>query len=62
VKNDATRAHSSVVPGGAAVKDASGQFIHESVWRYLFTQPVDVTGEPAPADPGCQVNQRSKAN
>ena len=58
VKNDANRAHSSVVPGGAAVKDASGQFIHEAVWRYLFTHPVDMTGEPAPADPSCQVQRR----
>jgi hypothetical protein len=60
VKNDANRAHSSVVPGNAAVKDASGQFIHEAVWRYLFTHPVDVTGEPVPTDPGCQVNRRTK--
>ena len=41
VKNDARRAHSSVVPGKAAVKDASGKFVHEDVWRYLFTHPVD---------------------
>lgn len=50
VKQDAQRAHSSVVPGGAAVKDSSGRFIHEAVWRYLFTQPVDVTGEPVAPD------------
>lgn len=53
VKGDDKRAHSSVQPGNAAVKDASGQFIHEAVWRYLYTQPVDLTGEPVPADPGC---------
>ena len=45
VKGDAKRAHSSVVPGGAAVKNAKGEFIHEAVWRYLFTQPVDEVGE-----------------
>lgn len=44
VKNDANRAHSSVTPGGAAVKDAEGKFIHEDVWRYLFTHPVDDVG------------------
>jgi hypothetical protein len=48
VKNDARRAHSSVVPGGAAVKDASGKFIHEDVWRYLFTHPVEQVGPPVP--------------
>lgn len=53
VKDDAKRAHSSVVPGGAAVKDAAGKFIHEDVWRYLFTQPVEQTGSPVPKDPNC---------
>ncbi len=33
VKNDVRRAHSSVTPGGAAVKDAQGRFVHEAVWR-----------------------------
>jgi len=51
VKNDTRRAHSSVVPGGAAVKDADGNFIHEAVWRYLFTHPADVAGNPVPRDP-----------
>jgi hypothetical protein len=59
VKNDDRRAHSSVVPGGAAVKDASGKFIHEAVWRYLFTQPVDVAGESVPPDPECLKDQRA---
>ncbi|MES2464959.1 MAG: hypothetical protein V4671_30710 [Armatimonadota bacterium] len=47
VKNDPNRAHNSVVPGGSAVKDASGSFIHEDVWRYLFTHPVEVVGSAA---------------
>src|SRR6476620_2822977 len=50
VKGDANRAHSSVVPGNAAVKDAAGKFIHEDVWRYLFTHPVDSVGQPVPRD------------
>ena len=54
VKKDANRAHSSSQPGGAAVKDASGKFIHEEVWRYLFTHPVDQVGEPVAADPDCR--------
>ncbi len=53
VKGDAKRAHSSVVPGGAAPKDASGKFLHEAVWRYLFTEPVDQVGQPVPNDPEC---------
>jgi len=60
VNSDARRAHSSVVPGNAAVKDASGKFLHEAVWRYLFLHPVDVTGEPTPRDPNCQVNERQQ--
>ena len=58
VKGNANRAHSSVVPGGAAVKDASGRFLHEDVWRYLFTHPVDQVGEPTPPDPNCRKNLR----
>jgi len=61
VKNDARRAHSSVVPGGAAVKNASGKFIHEPVWRYLFTHPVEQVGKPVPHDPSCPMNLRSSA-
>ena len=61
VKNDDRRAHSSVVPGGAAVKDADGKFIHEAVWRYMFTEPVEMVGEPVAADPDCLKDQRSAA-
>lgn len=53
VKGDDKRAHGSVQPGGAAVKDAEGKFIHEAVWRYLYTQPVEVTGEAVAEDPTC---------
>ena len=59
VKNDAGRAHSSVVPGGAAVKDASGRFVHEDVWRYLFTHPVEQVGQPVPHDPACPMDLRT---
>ncbi|MEO5912869.1 MAG: hypothetical protein ABIS50_01460 [Luteolibacter sp.] len=52
------RAHSSAMPGGAAVKDASGKFIHEDVWRYLFTSPIGETGKPVPADPKTRMEQR----
>ncbi len=57
VGKNADRAHSGVVPGGAAVKDAKGNYIHEAVWRYVFTHPVDKTGDPVPLDPDCRMNQ-----
>ena len=60
VKKDAKRAHSSVQPGGASPKNAQGEFVFESVWRYLFTHPVDQVGESVPLDPGCLKDQRSK--
>ncbi len=53
VKGDDKRAHSSVVPGGAAVKDTAGKFVHEAVWRYLFTHPVENKGAPVPPDESC---------
>lgn len=60
VKNDANKAHSSVTPGGAAVKNAAGEFIHEDVWRYLFNQPVDAVGQPVPADADCEKDLRGR--
>jgi hypothetical protein len=53
VKGDEKRAHGSVTPGNAAAKDASGRFLHEEVWRYLFTHPVELTGSAVPPDPDC---------
>lgn len=58
VNNNANRAHSCVVPGGSAVKDAGGKFIHEAVWRYLFTHPVEQTGTPVAPDASCRKNLR----
>jgi hypothetical protein len=56
VKGDARRAHSSVVPGNAAAKGADGKFLHEAVWRYLFTHPVEQVGKAVPIDPDCGEN------
>ncbi|QDT95346.1 BPSS1187 family protein [Gimesia aquarii] len=58
VKKNTRRAHSSVVPGGNAGKDAKGKYIHEQVWKYLFTHPIEKTGKPVPMDPRCNKNQR----
>lgn len=53
VKKDGKRAHNAVVPGGAAIKDADGRFIHESVWRYLFTHPLDQVGAAVEPETDC---------
>ncbi len=49
VNNDANRAHSSVTPGSRSLKGPSGRFMHEEVWRYLFTHPVEAVGTPVPS-------------
>ena len=58
VKNDAGRAHTSVVPGGTSPKNADGTYRHEAVWRYLFIHPVEQTGAAVPVDADCQMDQR----
>ncbi|MBU6180285.1 MAG: hypothetical protein KGR69_11505, partial [Verrucomicrobia bacterium] len=60
VKNNAGRAHNASIPDGAAVKDANGTLIHEDVWRYLFTHPVEETGDPVPPDVDCEMDQGPK--
>ncbi len=58
VKGDDKRAHSSVVPGSASAKDADGKFLHEAVWRYLYTHPVEATGTPTAPDADCEKDLR----
>lgn len=60
VKKDANRAHSASQPGGAAIKDANGKFIHEEVWRYLFTHPVDQVGQAVTAETDCRLDLSKK--
>lgn len=55
VKGDANRAHSSVTPGGASGKTVDGKFMHEAVWKYLFTHPVDETGRAVGMDRDCKM-------
>ena len=59
VGNNAGRAHTAVVPGGTSVKNAAGAMIHESVWRYLFTHPVDQTGTAVPPDADCAMERQT---
>jgi hypothetical protein len=57
VKGDVKRAHRSVTPGPASAKSADGSYLHEAVWRYLFTHPVDKTGKRVQAEEDCELDQ-----
>ncbi len=57
VGQDANRAHSSVTPGKASPQNEDGAFLFESVWKYLYTHPVESVGEPGAEDPNCLRNQ-----
>jgi len=58
VNHDAKRAHSSVAPGKASPKNPAGAYLYEDVWRYLFTHPVDQTGDAVAPEADCTLNQR----
>lgn len=58
VNGDEKRAHSSVQPGSRAFKDKDGKYMHEAVWKYLYTHPVDKTGDPVPLDNNCLKDQK----
>jgi len=45
--------HNAVAPNDAAIKK-DGKYVHEPVWRYMLTHPVDKVGEATPPDPDCQ--------
>lgn len=60
VKKDANRAHGAAQPGSAAVKNEKGEYIHEAVWRYLYTHPVDQVGKPTDPEGDCQLDLRKK--
>jgi hypothetical protein len=53
VGKDPNRAHGSVTPGRSSPKDASGKYLFDDVWTYLFTHPVEEVGKPVPGDPEC---------
>ena len=51
VDNDSGRAHGVVLSGAA----------WDDVWRYLFTHPVEQTGDPVPFEQDCTMEQRPKS-
>ena len=58
VGGDADKAHSSVTPGGASPKNKQGELLYEAVWKYLFTHPIEETGDAVPKDASCKVSAR----
>jgi hypothetical protein len=59
VDGDTRRAHSAVQPGRSAWKDGkTGRYMHEEVWRYLYTHPVEQVGPATAPDPDCIKDQR----
>ena len=60
VGGNAGRAHTCVIPGGSACKNADGTLAHEPVWKYLFTHPVEESGDPVPMDPDCAMERQAK--
>jgi hypothetical protein len=60
VGGNADRAHNASIPGKSAVKNEKGEFIHEEVWRYLFTHPVDQVGERVPMEEDCRMELKKK--
>lgn len=60
VKGDVNRAHSSVVPGKGSAMDAAGNLLHEAVWRYLYTHPVEAVGAATAPDADCEMDLLQK--
>ena len=58
VGGDARRAHSSVTPGSRSYQDSRGQYMHEDVWKYMFTHPVNKVGTATGLDPKCNKQQQ----
>ena len=58
VKKNAKTAHSAVIPHKGSHMGKKGKFLHEPVWRYLFTHPVDSVGKPVPMDESCEKQQK----
>lgn len=58
VDGDANRAHAAVMPGRHAKQDSAGHYLHEEVWKYLFTHDVDEVGEAVPTDESCTKDHR----
>lgn len=54
VGNNAGRAHSASTPGNASPKEKNGEYLYEDVWKYIYTHPVEETGEAVKPEEGCR--------
>ncbi len=54
VGGNADKAHGSVTPGKSSAKNSDGSYLHEDVWRYLYTHPVDEVGKPVGIEKECR--------
>ncbi len=54
VGGDAGKAHGAVTPGKSSPKADDGTLLYEAVWKYLYTHPVELVGQPGQPDPDCQ--------
>jgi len=57
VGGDANKAHGAVTPGKSSGKAPDGTYLHEDVWRYLYTHPVDEVGTAVAMDASCLKDQ-----
>ncbi len=61
VKGDDKKAHSYVTPNAKnSPRDASGNYVQDEVWRYLYTSPVDEVGHAVPPETVTRMNLRTK--
>jgi hypothetical protein len=61
VKGDAGRAHGFVTPNAKnSPRDATGTYIQDDVWRYLFTSSVDEVGQPVAPEAATRMDLRTK--
>lgn len=53
VGSNPDRAHSASTPGKNSPKAKDGKLLYESVWKYLYTHPVEQVGESVPPEKRC---------
>jgi hypothetical protein len=54
VGNNPDRAHGASAPGGSSPKGKNSAYLYEDVWKYLFTHPVDETGDAVKPEERCR--------
>ncbi len=60
VKNDPAKAHGYVQPNKNSPKDASGNYLQDEVWKYLFTSDVNAVGTAVAPEASTPMDLRKK--